>query len=311
MALYVVTGGYGFIGRALVSQLKSDGHRVVVASRAQSYDQGYVDVDWVEFSFKDRSTISNIIDIQPDGVFHLAWSSTPGMAESDPASDISTNLAGTVSLLEGLTCLPRLPIVLVSSGGAIYGRTEVERISETHPLNPISVYGMTKFAMERYALCCERMRALDIRIARISNPFGVQQAKARLQGAATIFARKIVRGEKIDVWGDGSVVRDYVDVEDVAAGLATIMSFDAAVLDGCPIFNVGSGQGLSLLGLIAHLQAVAGMEANLVFSERRVFDAPANVLDVRKLRNASDWRPRDVHDRLSSLISTLLENSSS
>lgn len=303
MALYVVTGGYGFIGRALVSRLKRDGHSVIIASRAQH--RGDTNDDWVEFNFNDRSTINNITNVRPDGVFHLAWSTTPGTAEADPVADITINLAGTIALLDSLGGLQSIPIVLISSGGAIYGRTDVERIPEVHPLNPISVYGTTKLAMERYALSCKRMQALDIRIARISNPFGAGQAQARQQGAATIFARKILRGEKIEIWGDGSVVRDYVDVEDVASGVAAIMAFRAEDLDPYPVFNVGAGQGLSLIGLVEHLEGAAGVRANLAFSAHRDFDTPNNILDVEKLQVNSEWRPRDVRERLVSLVRSL------
>lgn len=303
MALYVVTGGYGFIGRSLVSRLKRDGHSVIIASRAQH--RGDANDDWVEFNFNDRSTVNNITNVRPDGIFHLAWSTTPGTAESDPVADITINLAGTISLLESFVGLSRVPIVLISSGGAIYGRTDVELIPEVHPLNPISVYGTTKLAMERYALSCQRMQALDIRIARISNPFGAGQAQARQQGAATIFARKILRGERIEIWGDGSVVRDYVDVEDVASGLTAIMAFEAENLDPYPVFNVGSGQGLSLIGLIEHLELAAGVGANLTFSDHRDFDIPNNILDVGKLKVNTEWRPRDVRERLTSLVRSL------
>ncbi|WP_295244111.1 NAD-dependent epimerase/dehydratase family protein [uncultured Brevundimonas sp.] len=303
MALYVVTGGYGFIGRALVSRLKRDGHSVIIASRAQHRSDA--NDDWVEFNFNDRSTVNNITNIRPDGVFHLAWSTTPGTAEADPVADVTINLAGTIALLDSLRFVSDVPIVLISSGGAIYGRTDVEKISELHPLNPISVYGTTKLAMERYALSCQRMQALDIRVARISNPFGAGQAPARQQGAATIFARKILRGEKIEIWGDGSVVRDYVDVDDVASGLTAIMALEAENLDPYPVFNIGAGQGLSLVDLVEHLEMAAGVRADLTFSDRRVFDIPNNILDVEKLQVTTEWKPRDVREGLTALVRSL------
>ena len=159
--------------------------------------------------------------------------------------------------------------------------------------------------MERYALSCQRMQALDIRIARISNPFGPGQAHARQQGAATIFARKILRGEKIEIWGDGSVVRDYIDVDDVASGLSAIMALKAENLDPYPVFNVGAGEGLSLMGLIGRLELAAGVKANLAFSDRRDFDIPNNVLNVEKLQLNAKWRPRDVQERLVALVNSL------
>ena len=305
MATYVVTGGYGFSGRALVERLRSDGHDVIIASRAKHHD--ITNDNWIEYDLKDHSTVSNISNARADGIFHLAWSTNPGTAELNPSSDISTNLAGTVSLLDHLAETRSIPIVLVSSGGTVYGPTSSNPICETHPLNPVSVYGMTKCAMELYAQQCALFSALDIRIARVSNPFGAGQAPAKMQGAATIFARRIVRGEKIEIWGKGNVVRDYVDVEDVASGLVSMMKLPKADHVQDQIFNIGSGCGLSLLDLIGKLEIAIDRKANIIFGEGRGFDIPVNILDVDKIKNATGWTPRNIDQRLSVLVDTLLK----
>lgn len=304
MAVYVVTGGYGFAGRALVEKLRADGHDIIVASRAKHHD--VTNDNWIEYDLKDHSTIANISNARPDGIFHLAWSTNPATAELNPSSDISINLSGTIALLDHLAKTWNVPIVLVSSGGTVYGPTSPDPICETHARNPVSVYGMTKCAMELYAQQCRLLSALDIRIARVSNPFGSGQAPAKMQGAATIFARKIVRGEKIEIWGQGDVVRDYVDVEDVALGLAAIMNLPRENQVRDQIFNIGSGQGLSLLDLIGKLENAVGRKADLTFSEGRGFDIPVNILNVNKLMEATGWMPQNIDERLSVLVRTLL-----
>lgn len=304
MATYIVTGGYGFLGRNLVRLLREGGHDAIVASRTSHHD--FSDDNWIEYDLKDHSTIHNIINARSDGVFHLAWSSSPATAEADPAYDISTNLAGTICLLDHLAKSRPIPVVLTSSGGTVYGSATPEPIVETHPRHPISIYGMTKCAMELYAQQCQLLNHMDIRIARVSNPYGAGQAVAKMQGAATIFTRKIIRGEKIEIWGRGNTVRDYVDVEDVASGLASIMNLPKSDAPGEHVFNVGSGQGISLVGLIERIEKLTGKKAEVVFSESRGFDIPINILNVDKLRAASGWEPRNIDDRLAALVKTLV-----
>lgn len=303
MGTYVVTGGTGFIGQALVDQLRCSGHNVIVASRAIHHHDRIN--DWVEFDLRDWASATNITNARPDGVFHLAWSSTPATAEQSPTSDVNTNLAGTLNLLGQLAASGGIRVVLVSSGGAVYGEAGPEPIAEREDPNPISIYGTTKLAMERYATRCKLFAGLDIRIARISNPFGVNQAPAKMQGAATVFARKIIKGEPIEIWGDGSVIRDYVDVSDVARGLMAIMDVDVTQIDDLPIFNIGSGQGLSLVELIRHLERSVGLEADVRFGLQRNFDVPVNILDISKLRRRTGWNPGDVGDQLRSFILAL------
>lgn len=296
MATYVVTGGTGFVGQALVERLRASGHNVIVASRAMHHHDRTQ--DWIEYDLRDLVSAINITNARPDGVFHLAWSTTPATAEQSPTADISTNLAGTINLLDQMAKVGGIPVVLVSSGGAVYGEVGDQPISERHETNPIGIYGTTKLAMERYATCCKLFAELNVRIARVSNPFGAKQAPAKMQGAAMVFARKIIKGDPIEIWGDGRVVRDYVDVADVASGLMAIMEIDSVRCGESPIYNIGSGKGLSLIELIRQLEEAAGLEADVRFMPQRNFDVPVNILDVSKLRNHTSWTPGDVSAQL-------------
>jgi UDP-glucose 4-epimerase len=304
MGTYVVTGGTGFVGQALSAQLRESGHHVIIASRATHHHDR--SGDWIEFDLRDWATANNITNIRPDGVFHLAWSTTPATAQKAPASDASTNLAGTVNLLDQLAAAGGdMRVVLISSGGAVYGEAGPCPISEEQPPNPISIYGTTKLAMELYARRYRLSSQLDVRIARISNPFGAEQPAAKMQGAATIFARKIMKGEQIQIWGDGQIVRDYIDVADVASGLMAVMGIEPARCETSPVFNIGSGQGLSLVALIRHLEDAAGKKADVIFKAGRSFDVPVNVLDIARMRRETSWAPRKVDERLRALVMSL------
>lgn len=296
MPTYVVTGGNGFIGRALVQKLRACGNNVIVATREKPhYDQT---LDWIEYDLRDPKSAISITDLGADGIFHLAWSTTPAAAEQSPVADIITNLAGTIRLLDQMAKKGEGRVVLVSSGGAIYGEAGDRPISELQQANPIGIYGTTKLAMERYASSCKLFENLDVRIARISNPFGPGQSLTNMQGAATAFARKIIKREPIEIWGDGHVVRDYVDVVDVASGLMSIMNIDTMRCAGAPIYNVGSGEGISLVQLIKKLEDASGLRPEVLFKAPRNFDVPVNILDVSKLRDHSQWMPGDVTTQL-------------
>lgn len=303
MLVYVVTGGLGFIGQALATQLKNAGHKVIIASPVKSCNDDRF--EWIKFDLNDHSTINNIIRSRPDYIYHLAWSTTPASAEINPSADINTNLTGTICLLNTLAKTYPVPILLMSSGGTVYGLSKTETIKETHELNPISIYGITKCAMERYALQSNLFESLDIRIARVSNPFGIKQSLGKPQGAATIFGRRIILGEKIEIWGSGNTIRDYIDVDDVAEGLQAIMSIDKKLCSKFPVFNIGSGVGLSLNNLIKCLETAVGLKANVVFSEQRTFDIPSNILNIDKINSISKWAPRNAGKRLEAMMVNL------
>ncbi len=307
MARYIVTGGTGFVGKALVRAIRSAGHEAVIASRGKhpSYDED----KWIEYDLRDLSTVANIIQAKPDGIYHLAWSSTPGLAEIDPANDIKTNLAGTTNLLESVASNLAIPLVFVSSGGTVYGRTGNTMVSEDVALAPISIYGMTKASTETYANLYREKKGLDVRIARLSNPYGEEQSAAKLQGAASIFAKKILNDEKIEIWGDGSVVRDYIHIEDAATGLMAIMLADKQDSDRPYIYNVGCGSGTRLIDLINSIEDRLQRRAHIRYENARPFDIPYNVLNVNKIEKELGWRAKlDLNTGLDRMIRSLMDS---
>lgn len=286
---YVITGASGFLGQSLKRLLVSAENEVIDATRARSMDE-HRNL-WIEYDLKDSSTIANIIEAKPHGIFHLAWSSSPGSAEHDPAGDVTTNLAGTCELFRQLTKLKGVRVVFASSGGTVYGDAGSAPISEKTGINPKSVYGITKAAAERYGVNFRYQHGLDLCIARIANPFGAEQSSAKMQGAAPIFARSILAGDPITIWGDGQTVRDYIAVDDVASALIAIMT-SALEGDDEPIFNVGSGEGVTLNGLIEIIGKLLGIDYRIDYMPGRSFDVPYNVLDIKKITAETGWVPK-------------------
>jgi UDP-glucose 4-epimerase len=299
---YLVTGDTGFLGRALVERLNADGHIPRVA-------HGFIGSSGASTACGLESTIKEWRTAVQDcaGVFHLAWATVPSTANANPLADLETNVAGTVRLLEALRLLPHVPLTFVSSGGTVYGETETLPLPEHHPLRPKTAYGVSKTTAEHYALLYRRLWEVDARIVRLSNPFGPGQDVNGQLGAASIFAARALLGRKVQIWGDGSAIRDYIYIDDAISGLLATMLAPAERFKGLdPVFNIGSGRGVSLRELITLLTQILNKPIDVEYLPSRDFDVHANVLDITRAREILDWSPTvNIEEGLSRHIAYL------
>lgn len=285
---FLVTGGTGFLGQALVARLKAEGYIARIACSLPCSSGPFVACDLDAPVEAWRAAVEGC-----SGVFHLAWATVPSTANANPLADLETNVAGTVRLLEALRHLPNIPIAFVSSGGTVYGEPETLPLPEHHPLRPKTAYGVSKTAAEHYALLYRRLWGVDARIVRLSNPFGPGQDIRGQLGAASIFAARALAGERIEIWGDGSAIRDYVYVDDAISGLLATMLAPPdrfGALD--PVVNIGSGRGVSLRELISLLMRILDKPIEVHYKPARDFDVRANVLDITRARSLLGWSPK-------------------
>lgn len=228
-----------------------------------------------------------------DGVFHLAWSTTPKSADNAPIADLTTNLAGMLGLMEAMRRSPRIPMVFVSSGGTVYGAPVQLPVSECHTLRPLGVYGASKASAEAYAMVYRRQFNVDTRILRLSNPYGPGQNVGGQLGAASVFAFRALSGQPIHIWGDGYVVRDYLFVDDTIGALLAMMNARPETFDEVdPIINIGSGQGVSLREIISVIETILDRTVDVDYQPARSFDVPASILDVSLAKQLLNWAPR-------------------
>ena len=292
MPASIVLGAGGFIGSSLLRVLASRGGDLTAVDLARPLAQEPAPVTWLA---KDlfRMSGEDLADLLPEAgtVFHLAWSSFPAGAELDPGGDLQANVGFSIRLFTAAS-KRNARVIFLSSGGAVYGEAQTPLIREDHPCRPIGAYGACKLAAEGYAGAFRRARGLDVRIARLSNPFGVGQAAARNQGAVTRFARCALNGEPIEIWGDGGVVRDYLHVDDAVRGVIRLAETERSALGPDPIFNVGAGEGASLRQIIALLDELTGKKTPVLFSPARQIDVRRNVLDTSRAREFLGWAPR-------------------
>lgn len=309
---HLILGGLGFIGRHVAIALMRQGAQVVVADRVLPSDElrsdleaavgASIEIRHVEFA--SANWAKELADI--DVVHHYSWATIPQTANEDPIRDLEENVRATVRLLEEMRKHEHIRLVFASSGGTVYGRLSQIPVPETHPLEPITAYGVSKAAVEHYLSFYRGCYGLDCRVARISNPFGAGQDPRRLQGAASAFVFKALAGQEITIWGDGSVVRDYIHVTDLAEAMVALSLAPQADCGSPPVFNIGSGNGASLNDILEALSARLGQPPKVSYLPARPFDVPISVLDISRVGDRLKWAPKlSLAEGLSRMISDI------
>jgi UDP-glucose 4-epimerase len=284
MAKILVIGGSGFIGSHIVDKLLAHGHSVRVFDRQlERFRAPLPSVDYHIGDFADRMDVVEAL-AGVDVVYHLLSTTLPGTADLNPKTDIHDNLIGTINLLESMQALGARRILFLSSGGTVYGIPETVPIPETHPLRPISSYGIVKASIEHYLEMYRRTRGFSPIIVRASNPFGPRQGHSGVQGVISTFLRRILAGEPIEIWGDGGVVRDYFEVGDLAE-----LCVRAGTGRSEGAYNAGSGYGLSVNEVVEAIGKVTGSVFEIVYRPARPVDVPYSVLDCSRAKSEFGW----------------------
>lgn len=282
----LVVGGNGFIGSRLITRmLAADDQVAVLDTGAARSDFDWSRVDYRQGSLTDVALLDSALE-GVDVVYHCASSTVPSSSNLNPVGDIEQNLVGAVHLLEAMRHRGKRRIVYLSSGGTVYGNPSVVPVSEDHPLNPISSYGVVKVAIEKYLLMYEALHGIEPVIVRPSNPYGPGQRPTGVQGLIASFLGKVLSGEPLTVWGDGEVVRDYLYIDDLVEFL-----WLAGTRPVPGTYNVGSGEGQSVNQIIDAISRSIGRTPDIVRMENRSFDVRRIVLDISRARAVFAWAP--------------------
>jgi UDP-glucose 4-epimerase len=285
-----VIGGAGFIGSHLVNELLETGRVVrVVGRRELPLLQVPEKVEYFQGDIRNHDFIHNALQ-DVDEVVDLAYSSVPKTSYENPILDINENLPGSVRLFEIASKLPIKKLVFVSSGGTVYGEPEMLPIPEVHPTNPISPYGITKLALEKYAQMYHRAKCLPVVCIRPSNPYGEGQRPFVGQGFIATAIASVLLGNELTIFGEKGSIRDYIHVEDLAKAIVATLEF--GVPGEC--YNAGSTVGRSNLEVIEQISICAskyGLKPLIRHIAPRAFDVSANILDNSKLLAVSAWQP--------------------
>jgi UDP-glucose 4-epimerase len=285
----LVLGGGGFIGSHIVEELHAAGHdiRILERPRVPRFREFASRVEWVEGDFQSASVVHDAVD-GIDAVFHLVSTTLPKSSNDDPIFDLESNVVATLRMLEFARDARVRKIIFISSGGTVYGTPASLPIPETHPTEPRVAYGIAKLAIEKYLALFQRLHGMDYTVLRVANPYGKRQRVETAQGAVAAFIDRVLRDQPIEIWGDGTITRDYVHVADVARAFLHALDYDGDV----HIFNVASGRGRTLNELVALLEDVMGRRIAVRYMPGRPFDVPSNVLAIDRARDVLGWMPQ-------------------
>ena len=282
----LLVGGNGFIGSHVKDILLQRGHSVrVLDPLPEKYRPPLPDVDYRSGFSADPSALAEAL-AGVDAVVYLASSTVPSTSNADAPWDISSNLVPLVATLDAMVRAGVSRIVYFSSGGTAYGVTGDQPVAEDQPLDPICSYGIVKVASEKYLGMYRHLHGISPLILRPSNPLGPRQSHYGVQGFVGTTLLRLLRDEPVEIWGDGSVVRDYLYVADLALGAVL-----GAETEACGAVNIGSGEGRSLLQILDTLSAVTDVVPQVRFLPGRVFDVPHLVLAVERAREVLGWMP--------------------
>lgn len=280
----VVLGGGGFVGLNLCRRLASAGYRVRAFGRGCLFPEALGDVPWFRGDASDVDALAAAIE-SSEVVVHLLGTTTTYSAQQEVAQDLHDNVVTALNCFDvsRKACVKR--IVFISSGGVVYGAPAQIPTPETAPTDPITTYGIGKLATEKYLAVYERFHGIDHRILRVANPFGPFQVPKRDHGVIATFISRALNGEGIEIWGDGSIVRDFVFVDDVTAAIERAMNDNSDQR----VFNIGSGQGRTLNDIIRAIERVLETKLKIEWKQSRRGDIPASVLAVDRAKAALGW----------------------
>lgn len=285
-----VIGGAGFIGRQLVSMLVDSGRNVQVVGRsrdlAHALPKGAL---YTSCDSNDHEMLKKILSDATE-IIDLSYATVPKTSFDNPLYDLQANLTPSVKLFDMARNISKLKkLLIVSSGGTVYGNTSKSPTQEDAPTNPISPYGITKLAIERYAQMYQTMFDVPTLVLRPANAYGIGQRLATGQGFIAAAIAAATNNSKVSIYGARGTVRDYIHVKDIAAGI--LASLDL----GAPgeTFNIGTGVGhdnLQVLDLIRPLAQLAGNDFGVEILPTRKFDVPENILCSQKLSLKTGWK---------------------
>ncbi|QTK82721.1 NAD-dependent epimerase/dehydratase family protein [Agrobacterium tumefaciens] len=283
----LVLGGGGFIGCHLVEDLIAAGHEVVVLGRSQRPSRQLpFGVQYVSGELADSQLMRELL-VDVGAVAHLASGTVPSTGDKDPGKDVELNLLGTLSLLEDMAACNVTRILYLSSGGTVYGKPQEVPIPEGHILDPICSYGVVKVAIESYLKLYEIKAGIRPVVIRASNPYGLYQGNLGVQGIIGTYLNLALKHQPIEIWGDGSTIRDYIHVKDLSSLCVT-----ALLSDRVGVYNGGSGTGTSVLHIAEIVQEITGNPIPIVYKPHRSLDVPVSVLDIERAKMDFDWEPK-------------------
>lgn len=295
----LLIGGAGFIGSNIIAQLRNTKKdceiSVLEPEFASLHRLNGMHVNVYRGELGNIDLIKSIIsENRIDVVIHLVSTLIPGSNFDDYQREFTDVIFPSIKLME-ICCERNIKFVYFSSGGTVYGDRKgmLVPFNEGESLAPISYYGWSKQMMENSILYMHRTQNLNYLIIRPSNPYGKGQNLHGKQGLIAVALGKILAGEKIQVWGDGNTIRDFIYIDDLGKAVVDILTNDTIVNE---TINIGSGVGYSINDIIEVLREIVVEEVRVEYIAARQVDVSSVVLDITKLKNFINFQPRGIKE---------------
>ena len=283
----ILLGADGFIGTNLVLELAKDNENfITVVDRKKTYfkildDHIYSNLKFIQLNLTANTNYEKLVRGQ-DIVYHLISTITTTTSNQAIEEELNENIMLSAKLFDACVHQNVKKVVFLSSGGAVYGKENNCPLNENAPTNPITTYGIQKLTIEKLLYLYNYLFGLDYRIIRLSNPYGPFQRPNNALGAVSNFIYKALKGEEIEVYGDGSVVRDFIYIDDAIRGILNIVYGNVQYR----LFNLGCGYGTSINQILDTIIDTLDINICVKNTDSRKVDVPINYLDINRYESA-------------------------
>ena len=287
----LVTGAAGFVGGHLWRQLLAAGVHATGLDAAPSRRGVPEGARFIEVDIRNAEAVRRaVLQVRPDVVYHLAAQASVVVSMREPVLDVETNVLGSIHLAQAAIEAGARRFVFFSTGGALFGAPEVIPVTEDTPGRPLSVYGASKLAAERYLELLCAPTSMTLSVVRPGNIYGPWQDPHGEAGVVAIFAQRMLANEPVTIFGDGSQRRDYVYVDDVVDAAVRAAASEAGTC------LIGTGVATSTREVFDAIAAASNYERPPVFGPERAGDIPRIAQDASRAAALWGWAPRVAFD---------------
>ena len=284
----IITGGAGFIGSSIVDRLIFNGNEILVLDNLTSgkIENLNSSAEFVNIDLCDPSLKNIFFDFRPEAVIHCAAQVSVMDSQLDPIFDARNNILSGLNLLKISIQSNVNQILYLGTGGALYGEPEYLPCDENHPIKPISPYGLSKWTLEKYIDLIVPDTILK-KVLRLGNVYGPRQDHKGASGVVAIFLSKMFLGEKVEIFGDGNQVRDFVFISDILDAIETSLESDVSFT-----VNIGSGTGVSVNEIFEILSKETSYKNKPIFKDKSSGDINRIILSNDKAKSDLNWSPK-------------------